>query len=396
MKDNLLSIYIHIPYCISKCEYCDFYSVPLCKKNETVSDEYVEALCNEIKYRSVGFKQNKIKSIYIGGGTPSLLTELQLNNIFLSLNSNYSICENCEITIEVNPDDISSDKLNIFEKDGINRISCGIQSLNDEVLHNCKRRAKRSENLKALGVLKSWSGLLSLDLISGLPLETENSFFEGLNIITDLHPHHISMYSLTVEEETPMGKKIISGKQAYDFNFSDDLWIKGCDFLKSKGYKQYEVSNFALDGYECVHNKAYWMHQSYLGFGSGGTGTVYKDDGSGYRWTNIQNERKYIKFWLDGCNYPDLKKKLPVIEENISKEISMFEFFMMGFRLREGVSENYFRKIFDSEIDEKYQKIFKKWNELGKMEIADVSDDRIFRLNDEGILFLNQLLEDLI
>jgi len=383
------SLYIHIPFCLSKCKYCDFYSITSkCK----VPKDYVTALCREIEYRLKKHNVNQLSTIYIGGGTPSLLSQKQLESIFDSITAFTQINSDAEITIEVNPDDITAELLEIYKKLPINRISCGIQSLNNEVLSYCGRRADLETNLRALELFsKNWNKELSLDLISGLPNESMESFVDNLQKLISYKPGHISMYSLTIEGNTPFGEMLENGKLNYDFDFSDEMWLKGYKLLEENGYKQYEVSNFCLEGKESKHNLKYWNHCDYVGCGSGGTGTVYNKDGTGYRWTNIRNIEKYCNFW----NKID-DSVIPVEEEHISLEDSKFEFFMMGFRKRSGVKKSEYEKIFKEQIPQSYTTIFEKWNKNKYLEIEECEKDINYYLNEKGILFLNALLEELI
>ena len=230
------SVYIHIPYCISKCDYCDFFSVP-CSKN-LVPDEYVSSLCFEIEF----FKDliSPIETLYIGGGTPSLLSKKQLESVFCALNK-AGFEKNPEITYELNPSDVTEDYL-----------------LSLEI------------------VQKTWKKSFSVDLISSLPFESEEEFLSSLKELLFYNPSHISLYSLCVEEETVLGKKINSGKIKYDFDLSDKIWLSGKDFLVENGFVHYEVSNFYRkeNGFPCRHNLSYWSLKDYFGFGSGATGSI--------------------------------------------------------------------------------------------------------------------------
>ena len=287
-----ISLYIHIPFCVSKCSYCDFFS----KTNLSFIDDYVDSLLNEIKFR-LDHSDKKIKSIYIGGGTPSLLKIDHLLKIQNKIENFCELTSDYEFTIEVNPDDLTESYIEQLKNTKINRISCGIQSMSDSVLEFANRRSRYKENVNALYLLSNvWENNFSIDLICGLPKETENSFFEGLDKIISYNPNHISMYSLTVEDETPLGKMINNGNIEYDFDFSDSLWLKAKKLLEEKGYFQYEVSNFSKEGFESKHNLAYWNHQAYIGVGSGATGTLYFSNGEGYRYTNTNDILKYISF----------------------------------------------------------------------------------------------------
>lgn len=388
--DKEIALYIHIPFCISKCSYCDFFSIKKC----ICSDEYVDALCSEINYRIKTLGVKKIKTIYIGGGTPSLLSKSQLLKITEEIKKNVIICEDYEFTIEVNPDDVCDELLETFCEIGCNRISCGIQSMNEEVLKNVRRRAGREENLKALTKIKrNWKGFFSVDLISALPLETMDSFEKGLNEVISFKPDHISLYSLTIEESTPLGKLVNSGQIDYDFSFADDMWIFGRKMLEENGYNQYEVSNFAKKGFECRHNLVYWNHKNYIGVGSGGTGTFYNLNGTGFRWTNTCNIEKYIEYWENDFRE---KSNLPQEEEIVSIEDSVFEFFMMGLRKADGISSRDFLHSFGKELPEKFVCLAEKWNCKKMMEINKENDESTkYFLNKNGILFLNTFLREL-
>lgn len=379
------SLYIHIPFCISKCAYCDFFSKPLA----SVRDDYVDALCREIEYRISYYKVQALETIYIGGGTPSLLTDGQFNKIFRTIKDCAEIPGTAEITVEVNPDDVSKKLLQNFEECGVTRISCGIQSMNDKALKKACRRADSSMNLQALETFKScWKGELSLDLISGLPGESEKSLLEGLKIVCSAKPQHISLYSLTIEENTPFGRQLADNSLSYDFDQADRLWLCGRDYLEEEGYEWYEVSNFCLPGKECRHNLRYWNHKNYLGCGSGACGSIYSDDGKGFRWTNTRDINEYVNFWLGDGN----KAEPPQDYEYIDLPTSQFEFFMMGLRKIEGIKEEDFKDIFDASFPENFLELFEKWQKAG---LALRGGDGAFAMSRKGMLFLNKFLEEL-
>ncbi|BDC93241.1 coproporphyrinogen III oxidase [Treponema bryantii] len=374
------SLYIHIPFCISKCAYCDFFSKPY----EAVPDSYIDALCNEIDFRISENNIKKLKTIYIGGGTPSLLTENQLKKIFSKIKSSVELAFDVEITIEVNPDDVTETLLRALFDCGVTRISCGIQSMNDSVLKKACRRADVQTNKNAMEIIsQNWKGEVSYDLISGLPGESEESLIAGLNELCLYKPDHISLYSLTIEENTPFGKQLAAGNLDYDFDYADKLWLAGRDFLEAHGYKWYEVSNFCLPGKECRHNLVYWNHGNYIGCGSGACGTVYKPDGSGFRWTNNSDIDEYIKVQ---------NGQPPQSSENIELETSQFEFFMMGLRKTIGISEKEYKEIFACGLPEKFLLLFNAWKEKG---LCTLTQDGRYAMSREGMLFLNRFLEDL-
>lgn len=382
------SIYIHIPFCLSKCSYCDFFSV---KCAASVPDEYVSALSEEIKYRIAENNIKEISTVYIGGGTPSLLNESQLNEIFSSLKTAV-ITSDAEISIEVNPDDVTKELLDLYSKVGINRISCGIQTMNEEALKFVGRRASLSQNRKALEFFdKYWKRNLSLDLICGLPHETVTSFKSALKQILKVKPDHVSVYSLVIEDETPLGQYYLDND--YDYDFADNLWLECKKYLEKRGYKQYEVSNFCRKGKECKHNLVYWTHQDYIGCGSGGTGTVYDESGKGMRITNSKDLTAYCIFWNDKNKNMNL---IPQEQEIIDLEDSKFEFFMMGLRKLTGITASQYRSCFNEDIPEEIVEKFFAWKTSRLCEVEKQKDgDVVYRFNRKGILYLNKFLQEL-
>ncbi|MBR1639753.1 MAG: radical SAM family heme chaperone HemW [Treponema sp.] len=389
LKDRTLGLYIHIPFCLSKCSYCDFFSLPVSKK---VPDSYIEALCNEISAAFENQENVTVNSLYIGGGTPSLLSENQIKKLFDHLRHTVSLEENCEVTVEINPDDVTKSLLECLQEAGVNRLSCGIQSLNDSSLSFCGRRADSSVNKKALSLIKDfWTGRLSLDLICGLPEENKESFIQGLEFIISLRPEHISMYSLTIEEETVLGRQLSSGFLSYDFDFADELWLCGRDCLEKAGYHHYEVSNFCLEGNECLHNLKYWSRMDYLGFGAGATGTLYFPGGRAERRTNLNDTDRYIKYWTSFSS-----ENLPYFIEDINEESGEFEFFMMSLRKIQGFSENEYKKHFLKALPAKVIEEFQKWRQKGLAEICHENNDVFFTLGKNGIIYLNSFLKELL
>lgn len=388
MSFKEISLYIHIPFCISKCDYCDFFSIPTGCKNNCIPKEYVSALCNEIKFRLTEYQNCRIKTVYIGGGTPSLLSESQLKAIASEI-QNVGLTQEYEFTVEVNPDDVTPKLLKALDSAGVNRISCGIQSFNDRALKNAHRRADSKTVYECLQMLNSnWSHTLSADLICSLPGETQESMLSGLDYLVKSQIPHISFYSLCIEEETPLGKAILSGKQDFDEDFNDELWLKGRDFLISNGYVQYEVSNFCKPGYECLHNMTYWTHKDYIACGAGGTGTIYSK-GEGLRYTNNKSPDEYMLFWNQSLS--EIKEnagKIPQYVEKIRQKTSEFEYFMMGLRTLRGVSVAEYKDIFSHEMP---AAILQKLEEN-----CEKSDSGFYYLKPEKLLFLNSFLEQLL
>lgn len=405
------SLYIHIPFCTSKCSYCDFFSVPLgkdfavCEKTQKIFENYVLALKKEISFYLQKFNITLLKSIYIGGGTPSLLSVKLIKELLDFIELNCKIDENAEITMEANPQDISEEFLEMLKLTKVNRLSVGVQCYNDEVLKILQRRCDLKQVDFALNLIKEkWVSAgfsFSCDLISGLPYLSDEEFLLGLNKVINFGVNHVSLYSLMVEEGTLLERQISREEVAYSDEINENQWILGRNFLEEQGFYQYEVSNFAKKGFESRHNTVYWHVENYLGCGAGATGTV--DD---FRWNNNADVEKYIDFWLgDGFE----SAEIPCEVENLSVAEKEFEFLMMGFRLREGVKASQYKKRFGGDLASRlgYSKTaknlenpghFDKWMQknLADVEILSNSEDLRFFLTSSGIMFLNQFLEELM
>ena len=370
-----VSLYVHIPFCKSKCTYCDFFSIP-CK--EPVSDFYIENLLREAEVRKNQFGITEWKTIYIGGGTPSLLSASQIQKLLADLKKLCPVRQNAEITIEANPDDITAEFLLGVASSGINRLSLGIQAMDDKTLVAVKRRCSRKTNINALDLVrKFWLSAkrsFSVDCIAGLPEQTKESFENGLKELVQSGADHISLYTLTLEEGTPLFDAVSKNEITLSADFADDLWLLGREFLEQNGFLQYEVSNFAKPGFESRHNLTYWNLQDYAGIGAGATGTV-----GSFRYTNSCDLQK----WAELAGEED---------ETLSRQTQIFEYLMMGFRKIGGVSSSRFLERFGENISEYLEPVFSKWQQKG---LAGYENDRYF-LNKNGILFLNAFLTQIL
>ncbi len=394
-----VSLYVHIPFCIAKCDYCDFYSVP-CKY---IPDEYISALINEARFYKDFYKIKVWKTIYIGGGTPSLLSFEQLEKLLCGLQELCLLEKNAEVTIEMNPESLTTEHIKICALYGVTRISLGIQSLNPAALNAVNRHCSVESVKNALNIVFSqWQKDISLDVISGLPCQDTDDFIKSLQSIISYKPHHISLYSLTIEEGTPLDRKIQEG-MSYDFDIADRQWLLGRDLLLKNGYKHYEVSNFALEGHKSVHNLSYWRQQDYIGIGAGAVGTIYmgeKDDG--LRWNNTKELDVYIKGWHKKIDDLTSLQKNHLIElETLPPEIKEFEFIMMGLRSFEGISATEYKKRF-SNIAPHYGNLKERlhdsngiWDRFLQEKKAVEYNEEQFYLTEEGMLFLNFFLRNL-
>ncbi|MBI5203536.1 MAG: radical SAM family heme chaperone HemW [Nitrospirae bacterium] len=314
-------LYIHIPFCIKKCIYCDFLSVTY---DESYAKEYVDALCRELalKKKSAGV----LKTIYIGGGTPSVLPEESFKQLFRSIRNNFEFSSETEITVEANPGTINESKINTLLSVGINRISIGVQSFNDNELKTLGRIHSSDEAVKAIKMIKK-AGLnnFSIDLMYGIPGQAMNSWKDTLSRAVGFSPKHISSYELTPEKETPLYGMIDSIKMP-DEELVLEMYSHAIDYLASEGYEHYEISNFALHGFRCIHNMNYWNRGEYIGAGAGAHSFI-----NGVRSKNTGDIKKYIETVNSGT--------IPEIESmSLTRTDEIKEFIFLGLRKTEGIN----------------------------------------------------------
>lgn len=345
-------LYVHIPYCLQKCGYCDFFS----QAASCVPPEYVRAVARQLEHLARAFCVEGWKSVYIGGGSPSLLGAEDLEFLCASIKAAAPLAANCEWTIEMNPETVSRPLLEKAASCGINRLSVGIQCKNDKVLRAIGRRANERDIEKAAELIKKfWPHEWSADLIAGLPFQTKKDIERDIDFVERKGAKHVSLYSLTLEEGTPLKRAIDAGKIPYDEEAAEELWLYGRDLLEGKGFAQYEVSNFARLGFESIHNGAYWAQESYLGAGAGASGTIYGKP-TGWRYTNVLDAAEYIKFWLEEAKgFTDLNAgrakqeasqnqnvraalAFPCQIEALDMATQEFEYIMTNLRTRRGAS----------------------------------------------------------
>ena len=280
-------LYIHIPFCIKKCLYCDFLSVPY---DESLVKAYTDALCKELilKKNDAG----DLKTVYMGGGTPSILPEKCFREVFECLKDNFKFSDSHEITVEANPGTVDKSKIDTMLSLGVNRLSIGVQSFNDAELKMLGRIHTSDEALKAIETIKN-SGIdnFSIDLIYGIPGQTDDSWRKTVSKAVELSPAHISSYELTPEKDTPLYRLIQSSEvKMPDEDMVLSMYDYAIDYLTSKGYEHYEISNFALPQFRCLHNLNYWNRGEYIGAGAGAHSFM-----RGFRSQNTGDIRKYIE-----------------------------------------------------------------------------------------------------
>lgn len=322
MKKEQAGLYIHIPFCLSKCGYCSFYSI----ESVNLFPEYIAALKKEIEYYRKTF--SSFDTIYIGGGTPSLLTPQQLADIFTAINKYYKIDKNAEITVEVNPGDISLEYLKTLRGIGINRLNIGIQSFDDKILRFLGRRHTVKEVIASIDAARQ-AGFnnLGIDLIYGVHSLGIKSWINTLQKAVSFSPEHLSCYQLSLEEKAPLYKKyLLNSWHLPDENTELKLFLTTAEELENAGYTHYEVSNFARkDKFKSRHNQKYWRHIPYLGIGPAANSFL-----DNKRWWNKAAVKTYLKDIECG--------KMPVEDsETLSSEQLQLEALFLGLRTKEGI-----------------------------------------------------------
>lgn len=378
MKKDL-GLYIHIPFCIKKCAYCDFLSW---SGDKDQKEEYVRDLEQEIRSYKTFAADYQVSTVYFGGGTPSILETGQIERIMGALRQTFRIEKKAEITLEMNPGTARKEKLKVYRQLGINRLSIGIQSV-------------KNENLKLLGRIHTYEDFLesyhmareagfdniSGDLISSLPGQTLEEWKEELEILIRTPLEHLSVYQLIIEEGTEFYERYGEHEELLpDEETSREIYLWTGEYLENQGFRQYEISNYARAGKESRHNLRYWERKDYLGLGLGAASMI--------RNMRMSNTRDWEKY-RTGCRDPrKIREEVEFLEELRQIE----EFMFLGLRKTRGVSRKEFRRTFGKDLDLIYEKTLKKCLENGMLQ---ESGDRIF-LSEEGILLSNQIFADFL
>lgn len=383
MNRQPLELYIHIPFCARKCAYCDFLSAPA---NDMVQHAYVEQLMEEIQLQSASCREYGVTTIFIGGGTPSILKEEEMIRIMEMVQKTFYIEADAEITIEVNPGTVSREKLEAYKACGINRISIGLQSADDAELKALGRIHTYDEFLKTYQRVRI-AGFtnVNVDLMSALPGQTLASWKSTLRKVTMLKPEHVSAYSLIIEEGTPFyeqyhnHKELLPGEE-----LEREMYYITKSFLREQGYERYEISNYARAGRACRHNVGYWTGVEYLGLGLGAASCM-----EGYRFQNISNLEAYKALNLQE---PGILKKLQAEVSEMTSETQMEEFMFLGLRLIQGVSGYEFLERFGQNMWNVYGDVLKN---LEANHLIQVESPYV-RLTDFGIDVSNYVLSEFL
>lgn len=377
MKNNRripLELYVHIPFCVRKCQYCDFLSGP---SDEETKDRYIEALLKEIR-AAEHTEDYEIVSVFIGGGTPSALKAEAIASVMRTLQEKFFFCEDAEVTIEANPGTVDLEKLTIYRNVGINRLSLGLQSTDAEELKLLGRIHSYEEFLKSYEwAREAGFSNINIDLMFAIPGQTGEAWRQHLYQVAELNPEHISAYSLIIEEGTPFAEQNLD---LPDEDTEYQMYEDTAEILERYGYRQYEISNYAKQGYMCRHNAGYWQRLEYLGFGLGAS-SLY----GGMRFSNTHQMQEYL---TDSRKPEQIRKDVTVLSRNEQIE----EFMFLGLRMTEGISEKKFEENFNVRLMDIYGDILQKYEETGFMEHIETK----WRLTRKGIHVSNHILADFL
>lgn len=376
-----IGLYIHVPFCIKKCSYCDFVSYPY---NPELAEAYVDALEREMFFHAskMSEEQRILKSVFIGGGTPSCLSGKLLTVIFNNLHKYFQLSPDAEITVECNPGTVDIEKFRELRSAGVNRISMGVQAYQPRLLSALGRVHNWPDVVKAVRLCRE-AGFdnLSLDLIFGVPGQTMLDWKESLNNTVKLAPEHISAYNLKIEPDTRLQREVASGQLTVcDEELEVEMFLYTIEFLHDHGYSHYEISNFAKTGRESRHNLTYWLNGEYLGLGPAAHSMM-----NGSRFSNVESVELYIRRLKTGISVIDTTSRL-TREEEISETV------FLRLRLIEGLDMSYFEQKYGLRFSKHYAKQLEKLTGLGLVEIKGKN----LKLTESGLLLANEVFAEFI
>ena len=372
-----LGIYIHIPFCRSKCDYCDFYSLA---GREERMDDYQKALMTHMKETAPLTRGWQVDTVYFGGGTPSFYGSRRLKELLRLIGKRFDLAKDAEITVECNPDSINRRDLIALRRAGANRISLGVQSAHDCELQNLRRAHTFRQAQEAVAAARTAKFKnISLDLIYGLPGQDMEGWQDTVEQALSLRPEHLSCYGLKVEPGTPLDDRVIRGERLPDDDVQADLYLWMVDRLAREGYRQYEVSNFARSGFQSRHNLKYWMGRPYIGFGPG----AHSDFG-GRRYSFVRDLDRYITGVLEGGAVIDESELIPQRERG-------GEYLMLRLRTTRGIEEWEYRREYFMNFDP-IEQLLEEYERQGWAE----RHDRRWNLTPKGFLVSNQLIGELM
>ena len=372
----MAGIYIHIPYCKKKCIYCDFYF----KINAHDMHDMISCIIKELVSRKNYLKSSSVKTIYFGGGTPSILTKHDTNAILKTIYDNYKVCENPEITLEANPDDLNRKKIADFFNIGVNRLSIGVQSFKDDDLIFLNRNHSRKDAIRSIKIAQEIGYKnISVDLMYGLPKQSLKDWEDNLNLLFDLNIQHLSAYMLTLEKKTKLFEYVKKNK----VKMIDDLSIinqyyRLLSIAKKNNFVQYEISNFSKNNTLSKHNTSYWQNKLFLGVGPSAHSFDYKSR----RW-NIASNKKYIEKLNNNNIYFE--------EEVLTISQKFNEYILTNLRTKWGININTIKSRFGGKYASHTKKMMQKWSEKNYIK----ENNEIVILTDEGSVFADKIISDL-
>lgn len=387
-----LELYVHIPFCIKKCAYCDFLSGPASAKEQK---DYADALTREINGYCGKFDESVVTSIFFGGGTPSVLETELMAEIMDKIYEVFSVDGRAEVTMEMNPGTVSKEKFSAWKEMGINRLSIGLQSADNKELKVLGRIHTYEQFLDCYAMARNAGFVnINVDLISAVPGQTEESFEKTLLRIVELKPEHISAYSLIIEEGTPFfdlyGAE--NDQNAETLKLPDEeedrrIYEMTGQVLGQYGYERYEISNYARPGFECGHNLGYWERKDYLGIGTGASSLI-----DNVRFAHTEDRSEYVRILSEDDNLEQATELIITSREVLDMKAQMEEFMFLGLRKTAGISKKRFLRTFGVEFDTVYGSIVGKLEEEG---LLCIRGDQVF-LSGRGIDLSNQVFVEFL
>ena len=391
MSLQSISLYIHIPFCETKCPYCDFNTY---EGIEPLISPYVRSLRQEASLWGKALEHPAVNSIFFGGGTPSYLSAEEIGSVIQQVRSDFQIMPDAEITLEANPGDMTLEKLRAFGALGINRLSIGFQSLEERLLKLLGRRHSAEQAIEAFQLAREADFTnVNTDLMYGISYQTLDEWEATLRQTLSLEPDHLSLYALTLEGGTPMERWVRTGQLPEpDPDLAADMYLLAEDMLDKAGLRHYEISNWAKPGYESRHNLTYWRNLPYLGLGPGAHSYL-----EGHRFFNLKSPRDYMRKLQDApwdnppVGLQEAFRSIHVVQdvEPIGRELEMAETMMMGLRLHEGVSAKGFVERFGEGLLQHYDQEIQELTSLGLLELKEDA----LRLTDRGRLLGNEVFQ---
>lgn len=381
-NNHLLELYFHIPFCVKKCSYCDFLSAPASREQQ---EAYMDALFCELKGKAKRYRAYRVTSVFVGGGTPSVIRAQRIGELMELIREHFWLAEDAEITMEVNPGTADEEKLRIYRRAGINRLSIGLQSANQEELQRLGRIHSYEQFLDTYRwARRAGFENINVDVMSALPEQSMETYRETLRRLLALKPmpEHISAYSLIVEEGTPFAQWQAEGKLVLpDEDCERQMYEETKRILGEAGFRRYEISNYARQGWECRHNCGYWRRTNYAGFGIGAASLV-----DNIRFKNCDAIQEYIRSPLS-CEQE---------VQSLSLREQMEETMFLGLRMTEGVEAEEFEGRFHCSLHEVYGRVIQKNMENGLLEFVSSKGKEFLRLTERGLDLSNYVMAEFL